>query len=70
MKVYVQKAHEFALPETRRRRSSWSARAPASRRSAPSCRSAGDRAQGRNWLFFGHQRLATDFFYRDELARA
>jgi sulfite reductase (NADPH) flavoprotein alpha-component len=24
-------------------------------------------AKGRNWLFFGEQRAATDFFYRDEL---
>jgi sulfite reductase (NADPH) flavoprotein alpha-component len=24
-------------------------------------------ATGKNWLFFGHQRHATDFFYRDEL---
>jgi len=24
-------------------------------------------ASGRNWLFFGHQRQATDFLYRDEL---
>jgi sulfite reductase (NADPH) flavoprotein alpha-component len=26
------------------------------------------KAAGRTWLFFGHQREATDFFYRDELA--
>ncbi|WP_189135489.1 molybdopterin-dependent oxidoreductase [Wenjunlia tyrosinilytica] len=25
-------------------------------------------ARGRNWLFFGEQRQATDFYYRDELA--
>jgi sulfite reductase (NADPH) flavoprotein alpha-component len=25
-------------------------------------------ASGGNWLFFGHQRMATDFFYADELA--
>ena len=25
-------------------------------------------APGRNWLFFGHQRSACDFFYEDELA--
>ena len=24
-------------------------------------------APGQNWLFFGHQRSACDFFYRDEL---
>jgi sulfite reductase (NADPH) flavoprotein alpha-component len=27
---------------------------------------AADRAPGRNWLFYGHQRQATDFFYADE----
>jgi sulfite reductase (NADPH) flavoprotein alpha-component len=26
------------------------------------------KARGRNWLFFGHQRSAFDFFYEDELA--
>jgi sulfite reductase (NADPH) flavoprotein alpha-component len=26
------------------------------------------KATGRNWLFFGHQRSASDFFYQDELA--
>lgn len=26
------------------------------------------RAPGKNWLFFGHQRSACDFFYEDELA--
>ncbi|HEY0201293.1 MAG TPA: sulfite reductase subunit alpha, partial [Burkholderiaceae bacterium] len=26
-----------------------------------------DGASGRNWLFFGEQRAATDFYYRDEL---
>jgi sulfite reductase (NADPH) flavoprotein alpha-component len=25
------------------------------------------RAPGRNWLFFGHQRQASDFLYREEL---
>ena len=26
-------------------------------------------APGRNWLFYGHQRQASDFFYKDELTR-
>jgi sulfite reductase (NADPH) flavoprotein alpha-component len=26
-------------------------------------------ARGKNWLFFGEQRAATDFYYRDELER-
>jgi sulfite reductase (NADPH) flavoprotein alpha-component len=25
-------------------------------------------APGRNWLFFGHQRMASDFFYADEFS--
>ena len=25
-----------------------------------------EQAKGGNWLFFGHQRMDTDFFYRDE----
>ncbi|MGQ3356102.1 MAG: sulfite reductase subunit alpha [Phreatobacter sp.] len=29
---------------------------------------AADGAPGPNWLFYGHQRQATDFFYADELA--
>jgi sulfite reductase alpha subunit-like flavoprotein len=55
-------------PTIRRRRSSWSVPAPASRRSARSCTTAGRTgATGRNWLFFGHQRSDCDFFYADEL---
>jgi sulfite reductase (NADPH) flavoprotein alpha-component len=27
------------------------------------------KAAGRNWLFFGHQRSACDFFYEDELTQ-
>lgn len=27
-------------------------------------------AKGKNWLFFGHQHAASDFFYRDELKRS
>ena len=47
---------------------SWSDRAPASRRSAPSSRSARRAApKGRNWLFFGDQKRATDFLYEDQI---
>jgi len=67
MKVYVQKAHAFGLPADP---------------SVPVImigpgtgiapflgflqqrQAAG--ATGRNWLFFGHQRRDTDFFYEDE----
>ncbi len=45
LKVYVQKAHAFALPEDNRSPSSWWARAPGWRRSGPSCRSGRRRAR-------------------------
>ena len=68
VKVYTQKAHGFALPENDAtpiimvgpgtgvapfRSFLWHRKAA--------------KAKGRAWLFFGHQREATDFFYRDEL---
>ena len=69
LKVYVQKAHAFGLPAD-----------PATPiimigpgtgvapfRAFLHERMA-TRAKGRNWLFFGHQRSAHDFFYEDELA--
>lgn len=68
LKVYVQKAHGFALPAD--------GRVPiimvgpgtgvAPFRAFLQERAA-TRAQGPAWLFFGHQRRATDFFYEDEL---
>jgi sulfite reductase (NADPH) flavoprotein alpha-component len=67
VKVYVQKAHGFALPTD--------GATPiimvgpgtgvAPFRSFLWHRQAAQ-AKGRAWLFFGHQREATDFFYRDE----
>ncbi len=68
LKVYVQKAHGFGLPPD-----------PATpivmvgpgTGIAPFRAFLHERAQepsaGRAWLFFGHQREAADFFYRDEL---
>jgi sulfite reductase (NADPH) flavoprotein alpha-component len=68
VKVYVQKAHAFALPNdgvtpivmvgpgtgvAPFRSFLWHRKAT--------------RATGRAWLFFGHQHEATDFLYRDEL---
>jgi sulfite reductase (NADPH) flavoprotein alpha-component len=68
VKVYTQKAHGFALPENGDtpivmvgpgtgvapfRSFLWHRKAA--------------KAKGRAWLFFGHQREATDFLYRDEL---
>jgi sulfite reductase (NADPH) flavoprotein alpha-component len=68
VKVYVQKAHGFALPQD-----------PATpiimigpgtgiapfRAFLLDRRATG--APGKNWLFFGHQRSGYDFFYADEL---
>jgi sulfite reductase (NADPH) flavoprotein alpha-component len=68
LKVYVQKAHAFGLPAD-----------PAvpiimigpGTGIAPFRAFLQERmatkAPGRNWLFFGHQRSACDFFYEDEL---
>ena len=68
LKIYVQKAHNFALPGD-----------PATpiimvgpgTGIAPFRAFLRDRqaagAPGRNWLFFGHQRQDSDFFYKDEL---
>ena len=69
LKLYVQTAHGFALPPDpatadRHGRAGHRRRAL----SAPSCASGRRvKAPGRNWLFFGHQRQDTDFFYKDEL---
>jgi sulfite reductase (NADPH) flavoprotein alpha-component len=69
VRVYVQKAHGFALPS--------SPETPiimvgpgtgvAPFRAFLHDRQA-TRAAGRNWLFFGHQRSGCDFFYEEELA--
>jgi len=69
LKVYVQKAHGFGLPDD--------PNVPiimigpgtgvAPFRAFLHERMAA-RAPGRNWLFFGHQRSNFDFFYEDELA--
>src|SRR4029453_7829054 len=69
LKVYVQKAHAFALPTD--------PNVPiimigpgtgvAPFRAFLYERMA-TKAPGRNWLFFGHQRSNCDFFYEDELA--
>jgi sulfite reductase (NADPH) flavoprotein alpha-component len=68
LKVYVQKAHNFGLPAD-----------PATpvvmigpgTGVAPFRAFLHERmaakAPGKNWLFFGHQRQACDFFYEDEL---
>jgi sulfite reductase (NADPH) flavoprotein alpha-component len=68
LKIYVQKAHNFALPSDPGTPiimiGPGTGLAPF-RAFLRERRAVG--APGRNWLFFGHQRQATDFFYRDEL---
>jgi sulfite reductase (NADPH) flavoprotein alpha-component len=68
VRVYVQRAHAFALPADPARPvimvGPGTGVAPF--RAFLQDRWA-DRAPGRNWLFYGHQRQATDFFYADEL---
>jgi sulfite reductase (NADPH) flavoprotein alpha-component len=68
VKVYVQKAHGFALPQDSKipiiMVGPGTGVAPF-RAFLLDRRATG--ATGKNWLFFGHQRSATDFFYSDEL---
>jgi sulfite reductase (NADPH) flavoprotein alpha-component len=69
LKCYVQKAHAFGLPADPQTPIIMVGpgtgvapfRAFLHERMAT-------RQKGRNWLFFGHQRSACDFFYEDELA--
>jgi sulfite reductase (NADPH) flavoprotein alpha-component len=68
VKVYVQKAHAFALPQDPRTPiimiGPGTGIAPF-RAFLLDRRATG--AQGKNWLFFGHQRSDYDFFYGEEL---
>ena len=68
LKVYVQKAHNFALPEDKTKPvimvGPGTGVAPF-RAFLQERKASG--APGKNWLFFGHQKSATDFFYRDEM---
>jgi sulfite reductase (NADPH) flavoprotein alpha-component len=68
LKVYVQKAHNFGLPADP---STPIIMVGPGTGVAPFRAFLHERhatgAPGQNWLFFGHQRSACDFFYRDEL---
>lgn len=69
VRAYVQKAHNFALPKDPAKPivmvGPGTGIAPF-RSFLHERRATG--APGRNWLFFGHQRQASDFFYAEELA--
>ena len=68
VRIYLQKAHGFALPDDLSKDVIMCGpgtgiapfRAFLRERAATG-------APGRNWLFYGHQRQASDFFYKDEL---
>jgi sulfite reductase (NADPH) flavoprotein alpha-component len=68
LRVYVQKAQQFALPKNP---STPIVMIGPGTGIAPFRAFLQERkattAPGRNWLFFGHQRSACDFFYEDEL---
>jgi sulfite reductase (NADPH) flavoprotein alpha-component len=68
VKVYIQKAHGFALPQDPKvpiiMIGPGTGIAPF-RAFLLDRRATG--ATGKNWLFFGHQRSSCDFFYSDEL---
>ena len=70
VKVYLQKAHGFALPEDLSKDVIMCGPGTGIAPFRAFLRErAATQAPGRNWLFYGHQRQASDFFYRDELNR-
>jgi sulfite reductase (NADPH) flavoprotein alpha-component len=68
LKAYVQKAHNFGLPKdpTKPIIMVGPGTGIAPFRAFLQERQA-SAARGKNWLFFGHQRSAFDFFYEEEL---
>ena len=68
VKIYLQKAHGFALPEDPSKDVIMCGPGTGIAPFRAFLRErAATRSPGRNWLFYGHQRQASDFFYRDEL---
>jgi sulfite reductase (NADPH) flavoprotein alpha-component len=70
VKIYLQKAHGFALPEDLSKDVIMCGPGTGIAPFRAFLRErAATQAPGRNWLFYGHQRQASDFFYKDELTR-
>ncbi len=68
VKVYLQKAHGFALPEDLGKDVIMCGPGTGIAPFRAFLRErAATQAPGRNWLFYGHQKQASDFFYKDEL---
>ncbi|GJD94315.1 sulfite reductase subunit alpha [Methylobacterium iners] len=68
VKIYLQKAHGFALPDDLSKDVIMCGPGTGIAPFRAFLRErAATKAPGRNWLFYGHQRQASDFFYRDEL---
>ena len=68
VKVYLQKAHGFGLPADLSKDVIMCGPGTGIAPFRAFLRErAATRAPGRNWLFYGHQRQASDFFYKDEL---
>ncbi|WP_430911765.1 sulfite reductase subunit alpha [Methylobacterium sp. sgz302541] len=70
VKVYLQKAHGFALPHDLSKDVIMCGPGTGIAPFRAFLRErAATQAPGRNWLFYGHQRQASDFFYKDELEK-
>ncbi|GBU17666.1 MULTISPECIES: sulfite reductase subunit alpha [Methylobacterium] len=70
VKVYLQKAHGFALPDDLSKDVIMCGPGTGIAPFRAFLRErAATKAPGRNWLFYGHQRQASDFFYKDELTK-
>ncbi len=70
VKIYLQKAHGFALPADLSKDVIMCGPGTGIAPFRAFLRErAATKAPGRNWLFYGHQRQASDFFYRDELTK-
>ncbi|TXM91739.1 sulfite reductase subunit alpha [Methylobacterium sp. WL30] len=69
-KIYLQKAHGFGLPKDLATDVIMCGPGTGIAPFRAFLRErAATQAPGRNWLFYGHQRQASDFFYKDELTR-